>query len=665
MAVDASAAHGAAGGLFTELLVIFGAALVCVALCRPFRLPGIFGYFAAGALIGPTGLGFVTALEDIRHLAEFGVVMLLFSLGLEFSLPRLLAMRRAVFGVGLVQVFGTGGVFAVGLAVAGLGAGPAGIVGGSMALSSPAIVSRELTSAGQLHEPHGRQAIGVLLFQDIAAVALLILVPVFGGGEGSGDGLLARFAWLGAAGVGLFFGLMAVGRWVLPPIFSEIARSRSAELFVLAALVTVMATAWLTQALGLSMALGGFLGGMMLGESHFRHQIEADLRPFRDVLLGVFLISVGMILDLPLLAEYWPRILSFACIFMLVKGVVVALIARAFGGDLRTSLRTALVLAQGGEFAFAVLALLSGADMIAADVSAFLATVTLVIMVLTPLLVRHSEKIVDRFLGGDTDADAPEAETPIDHADASAEDAAVVVLGFGRVGQVVSRLLEQAQIPHIAVEHDAERVAEGRLAGAPVRYGDVTRSELLGGLHLEHAQLVVICIDPPDAALTALRAVRALSATVPVLVRTRDDRSLDDYLRAGATEVVPETLESSLMLLSHALALLARSRSEIDATLEGVRADRYRLLHGVIPGEDGAGYEEIVHPVVLGERAHACGRAASEVAGRLEDVRVRCVRRCDETLDAAAVDALQGGDVVVLLGAPDAVEAAEAVLLRG
>jgi CPA2 family monovalent cation:H+ antiporter-2 len=657
-------AHGDAGGLFAELLLIFAAALVLVALCRPLRLPGIFGYFAAGALLGPTGLAFVVADEDIQRLADFGVVMLLFSLGLEFSLPRLLAMRRAVFGVGVVQVVGTGGLFAAVLASVGIETGVALVLGVGLALSSTAIVSRELAGTGQLHQPHGRQAIGVLLFQDIAAVVLLILIPVVGAEGASGDGLAAEFLRIGVGGVLLFVGLMAIGRWLLPPVFTEIARSRSSELFVLAALVTVMATAWLTQRMGLSMALGGFVGGMMLGESHFRHQIESDLRPFRDVLLGVFLISVGMMLDLDLLADYWPRILAFALIFMGIKGVVVCAISLAFGDEVRVAVRSGLVLAQGGEFAFAALALLAGQGLVAHDVQAFLVTITLVSMVLTPVLVRRSDWLSDRLAG--RWSASPDETASIEGPGPRPEDVApVVVLGFGRVGQVITRMLERSDVAYLALDNDAERVLEGQLAGVQVRYGDVTRGELLGAAHVQEAELVVICVDPPEATLGALRAVRALAPSVPVLVRTRDDSRLEEIVEAGATEVVPETLESSLMLLSHVLALLRRPRAEIDGVLETVRGDRYGLLHGVIPGSQGGDYREVVHPVRLTERARACGERATELGLRLGTARIRHIRRRERTLDADEAGALQADDIVVLVGAPEAVEAAEQRLFGG
>ncbi|MDZ7825657.1 MAG: cation:proton antiporter [Gammaproteobacteria bacterium] len=393
----AEGAQSGGGNMFADLLLIFATALIMVAACRPARLPGTLGYFVAGALLGPTGLGLIHAGADIQLLAEFGVVLLLFSLGLEFSLPRLMAMRRSVFGVGLLQVALTGALFALVLGLGYVDWGLAVLIGGGLALSSTALVSRELVLTGQLHMAHGRQALGVLLFQDLFAVFLLILIPVLGSDSDVGLGETALI--LGGKGVVLFVGLMLMGRYLLPPVFTEIARSRSSELFVLAALVVVMAAAWLTHELGLSMALGGFVGGMMLGESHYRHQVQADIRPFRDILLGLFLVTVGMMLDLDLLLEYWPRILAFGLLLMVIKAAVILAISLAFGDSLRVAMRTGLVLAQGGEFAFAMLALAAGANLVEPDVQAFMVAVTLVSMVLTPTLVRRSGTLVDRILG--------------------------------------------------------------------------------------------------------------------------------------------------------------------------------------------------------------------------------------------------------------------------
>lgn len=655
MAAD-PAMHDAA--LFEDLLLILVTALATVALCRPLRLPGTLGYFAAGAVLGPTGLGLIGASAEVAALAEFGVVLLLFSLGLEFSLPRMLAMRRAVFGLGSLQVLLTGGLFAAVLALAGFDPGLAVLLGGGLALSSTALVSRELVETGQLHRPHGRQALGVLLFQDLFAVFLLILVPVLAAGDSLGQTALL----LGGRGVLLFIALMLAGRYLLPPLFGEIARSRSSELFVLLALVVVMAAAWLTRSLGLSMALGGFVGGMMLGESHYRHQLQADIRPFRDLLLGLFLVTVGMMLDLQLLADYWPRILAFGLILMLVKSAILFGVSRLLGYASRDALRTGVVLAQGGEFAFAMLALAAAAGLVAPQVQAFMVAVTLVSMLLTPLLVRRSDWIADRVLGP-----APD-EMPahlLEPGPAARPGTAVLLLGYGRVGQAVGRLLQHCGIEHLALDADAGRVADARLAGAAVRYGDATRADLLEAAGLGEVRLVVICLDAPVAVRGALQAVRSLAPRVPVLVRARDEAEGAELLAAGATEVVPETLESSFMLLAHTAALLGRPRARTEALLAQVRADRYRLLHGVIAGDDRADYPVLAHPVLLPEGAAAIGRSLDALAPLPEALEIQGVRRREATLSAAQAGPLESGDIVILIGPGDAVEVAEDRLLGG
>ena len=643
--------------LFSELLVIFLSSLVLVALCRPLKLPATLGYFFAGALVGPTGLGWVQNPEDLALLAELGVVLLLFTLGLEFSLPRMLSMRRAVFGLGTTQVVLTTGLFAGALYYAELGLGLAIVIGGGLALSSTALVSRELAVTGQLQQRHGQTALGILLFQDLAAVFFLILVPALATDGAEGLGLSVALA--AGKGVGLFIGLMAVGRYVLPPIFHEIARSRSDELFVLSALAVVLGAAWLTHALHMSMALGGFVGGMMLGESRYRHQLEADIRPFRDLLLGVFLVSVGMMLDLPLLAEYWPRILAFGLLLVVVKFVMIAVIARMLGERPRDAVRTAVVLAQGGEFAFALLALAASYGLVPADVQAFMVAVTLVSMVLTPALVRGSGAVTDRILGAPAEVTVAASAEPL-----PAEPGRVLILGYGRVGQVIGRMLEETAVPYGALDSDPARVNEAALAGVPIRFGDAARAELQRGLGLETAGLVVLCIDDWQAALRALETARSLNPTVPILVRSHDDRHMDAFLEAGATEVVPETFESSLMLFTHVMGLLRRAPADTEAALDRVRADRYHLLHGVIAGERHSIYPEVLHPVPLGDDAAALG-APAILPERLNRVSVEHVRRGDATLTADAAGPLEAGDVVLLLGPQREVEAAEAVLLGG
>lgn len=331
--------------MFANLLIILASSLVVIALFQRLRLPPVLGYLCVGLMIGPTAFNWVNENEDLPDLAELGVVFLLFSLGLEFSLSKMLALRQVVFGLGSLQVLGSGILLGALLMLFGMPITPALLLGAGLALSSTAIVSKELSSLGEIFSRHGQNAIAVLLFQDVVAVLLLTLVPVF---AGSSD-----HAWYWALPLTLaktlvlFVGLLLVSRWFLPRLFHEVAAARSAELFVLLALVIVLLTAWLTHLLGLSPALGAFLAGMLLGESHYRHQIEADIRPFRDILLGVFFVSIGMLIDLRLFASHGLLILGLTLGLLLIKGTLVALLVKWRGSDGETAWRSGLALAQG------------------------------------------------------------------------------------------------------------------------------------------------------------------------------------------------------------------------------------------------------------------------------------------------------------------------------
>lgn len=370
--------------MFVNLLIILAASLLAIALFRYLKLPPLLAYMSVGLALGPGALGWIEQHEDLPLLAEFGVVFLLFSLGLEFSLPRMLALRRVVFGLGSLQVVACTLPLAGLLYLLDLSMAAALVIGGGLALSSTAIVTKELSSLGEVFSPHGQNAIGVLLFQDLVAVLLLTMIPVIAGGD---DNALSWY-WalpitLGKA-ILLFIGLMAVSRWVLPRLLHEVAQANTAELFVLLALVLVLITAWLTHLLGLSMALGAFLAGMLLGESHYRHQIEADIRPFRDVLLGLFFVSVGMLIDLRLFASHGLIILAMTLILLVLKTAIVTLLVRLRGGTRESAWRSGLALAQGGEFCFALVAQAQQARLLSEDISGLILAATFCSMAVTP-----------------------------------------------------------------------------------------------------------------------------------------------------------------------------------------------------------------------------------------------------------------------------------------
>ncbi|VVP27607.1 Glutathione-regulated potassium-efflux system protein KefC [Pseudomonas fluorescens] len=566
--------------MFANLLIIFAASLVVIALFQRLRLPPVLGYLCVGLMIGPTAFNWVNESEDLPDLAELGVVFLLFSLGLEFSLTKMLALRQVVFGLGSLQVLGTAILLGGLLMLLGMSTTPALLLGAGLSLSSTAIVSKELSSLGEIFSSHGQNAIAVLLFQDVVAVLLLTMVPVF---AGSSD---QAWYWalpltLGKTGV-LFVGLLLVSRWILPRLFHEVAAARSAELFVLLALVIVLLTAWLTHLLGLSPALGAFLAGMLLGESHYRHQIEADIRPFRDILLGVFFVSIGMLIDLQLFASHGLLILGLTLGLLLLKGSVVALLVKWRGSDGETAWRSGLALAQGGEFCFALMAQMQQNKLMPADFGGLLLAATFCSMLLTPLLLRAAPRIAI-YLHRKPNEEAKLEEISALNADLHQH---VVICGYGRVGQSIGRALRNAQQPYIALDTDPVRVQEAAVDETSVHYGDSRRGELLVAVGLERARLLVIAVDQTDIALLILKEARRLNASVPILVRTRDDSQLAELKASGASEVVPELLESSLMLVSHALIMLGLPAHQVQERADQIRHDRYRLLHGIYPGAD-------------------------------------------------------------------------------
>ncbi|WP_460125195.1 cation:proton antiporter [Pseudomonas sp. S2_C03] len=565
--------------MLVSLLILFSASLVIIALFHRLHLPPVLGYLCVGLMVGPTAFDWVNDSAVLALVAELGVVFLLFSLGLEFSLSKMIELRRVVFGLGSLQILLTGAVAGGLLMLAGLPTAAALMLGAGLALSSTAIVVKELGSLGEVFSSHGQNAIGVLLFQDVVAVILLTLVPVLSGASDQ--------AWYWALPITLgktlllFAGLSLASRWVLPHLFHEVAASRSSELFVLLALVIVLLAAGLTHLIGLSPALGAFLAGMLLGESHYRHQIEADIRPFKDILLGVFFVSIGMLIDLRLFASHGLLILALTLGLLLIKGCVVALLVKVRGQDTETAWRSGLALAQGGEFCFALMTQMQQNDLLPAELGGLLLAATFCSMLLTPSLLRLAPRIAARLHR------KPNHEAQLEEISArnAQENSHVVICGYGRVGQAIGRFLRNAGQSCVALDTDPQAVRDAEATGNAVHYGDSQRGELLTAVGVERASLLVIAVDNTDTALKILQAARSLNTSVPILVRTQDDQRAPELKAAGASEVVPELMESSLMLASHALVLLGFPEQQVQERVEHIRRDRYQLLQGCYTGE--------------------------------------------------------------------------------
>ncbi len=645
----------------TLIVVLLGSAVAAVVLFRRLGMPPILAYLLSGLAAGPFGFGWISDVEGIQHLAEFGIVFLLFTLGLEFSIPRLLTLRRIVFGAGPLQVILTGAaVFAV-MRFLGFQPMTAGITAGALALSSTAIVIRDLIGRGAVNTGYGRASTGILLFQDLAAVIMLVMLPVI---SNSNDDALWTMAGITLGkSLLLFAGIYVVGKWILPRLLEETGRARSDEVFVMTALLLALVAAWVTHWLGLSMALGAFLAGMMLGESHFRHQIEADLRPFRDLLLGLFFISVGMLVDPNLFAEQWHWIILAAVSLMLFKAVLIFVLLRLLGEPADTATRSGLILSQCGEFGFVLVALAVSHQVMSPGKAGLLVSITVLTMAVTPALLQHSGKLSRRLLG-------PWMEVPKDSPVSDDITGHVILCGYGRVGQNLMRYLNRFHHHAVAVDMDLVRLQEASAAGEHILFGDASRKDILERAGIHRARLLVVTFDDARLAERIIHTCRDLNSDVRVLVRTRDDTHLDALTAAGAAEVVPEVLEASLMLVAHALMMLDVPFERVLAMLRKTRRDRYRMLQGYYHGDsfpttDSAGNPyRLLHAVTLSEKARSIGRSIRECA--LRDVEIRAVKRAEQTRESPGEDLiLEQGDTVILYGPLEAVEAAEVRLLGG
>jgi CPA2 family monovalent cation:H+ antiporter-2 len=656
--------------VLSQILILLAGSVLVLSLVRRVALPPILGYLLVGLLLGPSALDLVTNEHAVTLLAEFGVVFLVFTLGLEFSLARMVAMKAEVLGVGGLQLSLTGAAFGVVMWMLGLPPAAAAVAGGAAAMSSTAIIIRQLGEQLELNRTHARLALGILLFQDLAFVPLLALATSLGTAAGS-DALGP--AWLagmvGRAIVALVV-VLVLGRWVLRPLFREIARHRSTETFTLTVLFVALGGAWATQALGLSPALGGFLAGMLLAETEFRHQTEAVIKPFQDILLGLFFVSVGMLLDLRLLVTQLPLVLALLALLLVTKTAIVALVVRGFVPNARKALRTGVVISMGGEFGFALLTLLLGRGGDAAVVQPLLTAIALS-MLIGPLLVRYNGRIADFLLRTRTAAPGEVAlETAATRELAAREH--VIICGYGRVGQNLARVIESRGLEFIALDLDPHRVRDARQAGDPVVYGDAAQPGVLRALGLERASVLVVSFSDPQVALGVVRAARGLRADLPILVRTEDDARLDELQAAGATEVIPATLETSLSLVSHVLLLLDVPAQDVLQTTEDIRHDRYAVLRNVFRRGDARALgadrslRQQLRTVVLPPGARGVGCSLAELGLSRGPVRVTAVRR--EGIvgrDPSPDMQLREGDVVVLWGTPENLESAEVRLLMG
>lgn len=649
------------------IVILLAAAVVTVALFRRFNMPPILGYLIVGMAIGPYALGIIPDSESTRYLAEFGVVFLMFSIGLEFSLPQLKAMRHIVLGFGSAQVIVTMAVVFVLTQLAGQSWQTSVIIGGVIAMSSTAIISKVLAEQTKLHSAHGKQIMGVLLFQDIAVIPLLVLVPAL---ALSGEQLIVEvgFALLKAAAA--LTVILLIGQRIMRPLFHVIAAQKSSELFVLAVLLVTLGLALATELAGVSMALGAFLAGMLISETEYRYQVEDYIKPFRDVLLGLFFVTIGMLLNFSAVFERLTLVLLILIALLALKFSLIAGLALVFKNDRGVALRCALALAPAGEFGFVLLSLAGKINAIPESTLQVVLAAMLISMLVAPLLLAHSEKIVMRLVASEWEQRAVQLQQLAIRS--MAQRGHVIICGYGRSGQSLARFLEQESISIIALDADPMRVKQAAAAGDSVVFGNASRKEVLTAAGLSRAAAIVVSFADTHAAMTILAHARELRPDVPVIVRTFDDTDVDKLKKAGAAEIVAEVVEGSLMLATQTMLLLGIPLNKVLTRLRTVRGERYQLMRGFFPGATDAddtaldAQQPRLQSIIVEAGAAAVGSTIEALNLSEIDITLTALRRHGvRDMSPAEDTCLEASDVLILTGTPQALARAEMRIMQG
>jgi CPA2 family monovalent cation:H+ antiporter-2 len=641
-----------------------------VVVFRLLRLPPMLGYLLAGVIIGPHALGLIPDTEETRHLAEFGVVFLMFSIGLEFSLSKLVTMKRIVFGFGASQVVLTILIVMLVAWLLGLDWRIGFALGGALAMSSTAIVFKMLAERLEFNSTHGRQIVGVLLFQDLAVIPLLIMIPALAVTGVSSEDYGVMYATALFKALVVLTLILFLGQKLMRPWFHLVARQKSSELFVLNVLLITLGLAWLTDIAGLSLALGAFLAGMLISETEYRYQVEDDIKPFRDILLGLFFVTIGMLLDLQVVLQNFQWVALILVAIVAVKIILISGLSRLFGADSSAAMKTGINLAQGGEFGFVLLALAGAVGLMEDAVLQPVLAAIILSMFIAPFMIEYSEQMVQRFFGAEWMHRAMQITNIA--AQAMIDDNHVIICGYGRSGQNVSRLLEKESIPFIALDLDPQRIHEAANAGESVVYGDAARREVLVAAGLMRAKVLIVSYANTVSALKILAHVQAIRPELSVVVRTHDDADVDLLKEAGATEVVAEIMEGSLMLASHAMMLLDIPSGRVLRCIRQTREQRYQLFRGFYPGltDDAEDSNEKLLPrlltVVIVQGAAAVNKTLEELDLASLAVEVTVVRRRNiRGLLPSSDTRLEVGDVIVLRGTQENLAAAEIRLVQG
>jgi monovalent cation:H+ antiporter-2, CPA2 family len=653
--------------MFEELLVILTISVLAVSLLRKLQLPPILGYLITGILASPHWLGFVQGGGDLEALSEFGVVFLLFMIGLELSVAKLISMRKNLITLGGGQVLITAtviifiGQFFDFLAVPGAIA-----IAGALTFSSTAVVTKQLIEQSEFQSRYGQLVLSILLFQDLAAVPFLIIIPSMAAGIGVGDQLYTTLP----TGVLVCGSMLIMGRYMLRPLFDMVAEAKSSELFMLATLLVALASAGITDFSGLGKELGAFLAGVMLAETQYAHQIESDIQPFRDVLLGLFFVTVGLRLEPYIVLMHWKLIVCIVAALVVTKtGIVYVLSRYVAGQDKLTSFKSGLALAQGGEFGFAILAIESSSTILPQDILNIITSSILISLALAPLLIRKSEMIAKLFFKNIEKSNHVEIEQIVASHDRKDH---VIICGYGRVGQSLALFLQQDDIPFVGIELDPDRLQEAANADEPIFYGDATKEETLLAAGLLYAKLLIITFDDAHKARKLLHKIRFHNPSLPTLVRTKDDRYLTSLQQSGATEIIPETLEASLMIASHMLMILGHDPNKVGKRIAEIKSYRYQMMRSYYRSKNNTDpmaidEQTFAHAVVIASDAYAFNKTIKQVKEDAFPAKIRSfTRKGIRSFQEPCSDVvLEEGDIVIIEGTRQDIYLSEERILNG
>ena len=637
------------------IILLLVSSVLMVALFRYLRLPPMIAYFVVGLILGPFVLGILPDSESSRHFVEFGIVFLMFTIGLEFSLPKLNSMRHILFGLGGSQVIITLATTMVFSTLLGLDLAAAFIIGSALTMSSTAIVSKILMERIDLNSRHGQLSIGILLFQDIAVILILILIPVFNSQVID----LYSLLWISLFKIiVLLFILFRVGQPVMNFWFGIVAKQKSRELFVLNVLMITLIFAYVTKLTGLSYALGAFLAGMLISETRYRYQVESDIASFRDILLGLFFISIGMMLNIEVFIKYYPVIFLLFFGYTIFKMTLITYLAKLFKYELGVGIRSGVILGQAGEFSLVILALGQEQNLISGDILQIILSVCLLSMLFASFIIPFNGRIA-RYLSKDY---LRNSEKLVNKIEASSENFSehVIICGYGRSGQYLGRFLKEENISFIAIDMDLNRVNDAANAGEKVMYGDASRRVVLRAAGIERAKALVVAYADDRSSTKVLNVIRETYPDLPVVVRTRDESSIQQLQDSGATDVVPEVLEGSLMLASHALVLLDVPLTRVIKKIRAFRNERYKIFRGYFMGtseasDDLQGQDQLqLHSIEVKNNFYLFNKQINKIPFGKFNVEIQHLRRLNmlEDIEPRVDIRLSKGDVIVILGLP-------------